>query len=70
MKMASIVVAGLGVLALVLGLVDRLFQAQILHLTSGGYLRGATVLYLLALVIMVFDHNYCTKSEAAPATKS
>jgi len=71
MKMASIVVAGLGVLALVLGIIAwGLFPASILHVGMGGYVRGATALFLLAVVIMVFDHNYCKKSDTPPAPKS
>ena len=45
MKMASLVVSLLGVLALVLGVVEWLCPSvQILHLTPSGYLRGATAL--------------------------
>jgi hypothetical protein len=70
MKMTSIIVAGLGVLALVLGVVGWLIQVPILRVRMGGYIHGAIALYLLALVIMVFDHNYCRRSGTTPAAKS
>lgn len=73
MKMASLVVSLLGVLALVLGVVEWLCPSvQILHLTPSGYLRGATALYLLAIVIMLFGRTYCccAKQEAGSAPKA
>ena len=70
MKMASVVVSGLGILALVVGIVEHLTKLELLSVSPGGYLRGATALYLLAVVIMIFDHNYCKQPDAAaPATK-
>ena len=62
MKMASIVAAGLGVLALVLAIIDRLLSTLIMGVLARGYLALATALFLLALVIMAYDRCYgCTK---------
>lgn len=70
MKTASLVVAGLGVLSFVVGILEWLSAQIIFRVSMGGYLRGATALFLLALVIMVYDHVYCRKSNSAPATKA
>ena len=69
MKMASIVVAGLGLLALVFGIVEWFLQISLFGVRMGGYVQGAIALWMLALVIMVFDRNYCRKSEVPPTTK-
>jgi uncharacterized membrane protein len=64
MKIVSCVVAILGVLALVLAVVEKLFGINILSTSPAGYLRGAVALYLLALVVMVHDKCYgCCKEQ-------
>lgn len=69
MKTLSLVVTGLGLLSFVLGLIDWLSRLMIFGVSKGGYLRGATALFVLALVFMVYDHLYCRKSGDLPAAK-
>jgi hypothetical protein len=68
MKIVSASVAGVGVLALVLAVVERLFTFQLLATTPGGFLRLATALFLLALVAMCYGKCYCCccKEESKP----
>lgn len=61
MKMLSIVAAAAGVIALLLAVIVVLAHSYILGVTGAGYLRGATALFLLALVIMGYDRCYCQK---------
>lgn len=58
MKMISIAVAGLGVLALILAIVERLAGFQVMGLAPMSLLRGAMTLYLLALVLMMYEKVY------------
>jgi hypothetical protein len=37
---------------------------NIVGVSPGGYLRGATALYLLALAVMCRDKFYCAKPPA------
>ena len=67
MKMLSLLVAGLGVLALLLAIVERLFGFQLMGIVPTSLIRGASSLFLLALVIMVYGRWYC-QSEAPPKT--
>ena len=69
MKMVSIAVAGLGVLSLVMGIVGKFVAHPILDVSPGGYLRFATALYLLALVVMAYDrcYNCCSKTPTPPS---
>lgn len=69
MKNVSFIVSGLGVLALVLGFVELLVPIRLVHVTHGGCLRAAETLFVLAVVIMLFDRNYCAKSETDRARK-
>ncbi|MBI4625264.1 MAG: hypothetical protein HY736_18845 [Verrucomicrobia bacterium] len=69
MKMLSVAVGGLGVLALILAIVERLFGFQIMGVPPTGLIRGATALYLLALLIMVYDRWYCGASSTTPPAK-
>ena len=67
MKMVSIVAAGLGVLALALAIADRLLLNSVMGVSAGGYLRLATALYLLALVVIAYDRCYsCAKPQPPP----
>jgi hypothetical protein len=70
MKMVSFVVSGLGILALVLGFVELLVPIRFVHVTHGGCLRAAETLFLLAVLIILIDRNYCTKSGPGQAPKS
>lgn len=63
MKMISMLVTVLGVIALVLAVLDRLIGTLIMHVGAGSYLRGACALYLLALALMCYDRFYCAKAQ-------
>jgi hypothetical protein len=63
MKMISMGVVILGVIALVLAIVDRALGIQIATVTAQGYLRGAIALYLLALAVMCYDKCYGGKPQ-------
>jgi hypothetical protein len=69
MKMLSTVVSGLGVLALIVAIVERLAGFQLLGIPPSGLIRGASALYLLALVIMVHDRCYCCAASTPPPPK-
>ena len=72
MKMLSLTVTGLGVLALILANVGLcLGHSVIMGVSSGGLVRGASALFLLALVIMVYGRCYCcnTPPPAQPPAK-
>jgi hypothetical protein len=68
MKMVSVAVAGAGVLALVLAIVERLLSFQLMSVAAGSYLRLAETLFLLALVLMCYGKCYCCccKEESKP----
>jgi len=67
MKNVSAAVAGLGILALILAIVGRLFGITMMGVAPGSLLRGASALYLLALVIMVYGKwYYCTEATPPP----
>ena len=69
MKMASLVVSGLGVLSLVVAIIDKFVSQPILGVSPGGYLRFATALYLLALVVMAYDRWYGCCSKTPPPSQ-
>lgn len=64
MKMTSMIVTVLGVIALVLAVVDKLMGIHIAGVAATSYLRGACTLYLLALAVMCHGKCYCTKPPA------
>jgi hypothetical protein len=68
MKMVSASVAVVGVLALVLAVVEKLFSFQVDGVAPSGYLRFAEALFLLALVVMCYGKCYCCccKEESKP----
>jgi hypothetical protein len=67
MKMVSASVAGAGVLALVLAIVEKLFSFQVHGVAPGGYLRFAETLFVLALVLMCYAKGCCCcKEESKP----
>jgi len=61
MKVLSIIVALGGVVALVLAIIDILAHTYIFGVTGAGYLRGASSLFLLALVIIAYDKCFSCK---------
>ncbi len=58
MKIAAIIAAAAGLIALILSVIVILSHNYILGITGAGFLRGATALYLLALVIIALDRVY------------
>ena len=67
MKMVSASVAGAGVLALVLAIVERLFSFPCHGVAPGSFLRLAEALFLLALVVMCYGKCCCScKEESKP----
>jgi hypothetical protein len=70
MKMISASIGGLGSLALLVGIVAKLLNINaIVGITAGGYVRGATALFLLTLVVMVYDRLYgCCGSKPTEPT--
>ena len=60
MKCLSLTVTGLGVLALIMAVVGRLISPSVLMgMSASGLIRGASALFLLALVTMTYGHWYC-----------
>jgi hypothetical protein len=59
MRNLSIVVTVVGVLALVFAVVEALFNVNILGITTAGYLRGATAVFLLALICIAYSGCCC-----------
>jgi hypothetical protein len=59
MKIASFVVTVVGVLALILGGVERVFHFFILQIAPRTYMGIAAVMFLLALVLIEYDRAYC-----------
>ena len=68
MKMVSASVAGAGVLALVLAIVERLGTFLVHGVAPSSWLKLAEVLFLLALVMMCYGKCYCCccKEESKP----
>jgi hypothetical protein len=68
MKIVSASVAGVGVLAVVLAILEKLFSFHALGVGPGGCLRFAVALFLLALVVMCYGKCYCCccKEETKP----
>jgi hypothetical protein len=64
MKMISMIVTVLGVLALILAVVDKLMGMHVAGVAATSYLRGACTLYLLALAVMCYDKFYGAKPPA------
>lgn len=66
MKTVSFVVAMVAVIGLILAGVGILIQTPILSISSGGYLRGATALLLLAIFCVLYDQSYCKAKTPTP----
>lgn len=63
MKILSIIVAVGGIVALILAGFLILNHSNFLGGTGAGYIRLSTSIFLLALVIMMFDRCYCQKKK-------
>ena len=59
MKTLSLVVTVVGVLALILGAVERVFHFFILQIGPRSFLGVGGVMFLLALVLIEYDRAYC-----------
>ena len=70
MKTVAFLVSGLGILALLLGIGEFLFHYRVLNVTHGGCIRAADTLFLLSIVLMFLEHNYCPKRAAERAAGS
>ena len=71
MKMLPVTIGGLGAAALLLGVLGRLLNIQtMVGTTPGGFVRGATALFLLTLVVMVYDHWYSPPASRPPEAKT
>ena len=64
MKMISLIVTVLGVIALILAVVDKFMGAHVMGVVHTGYMRGACALFLLALTVMCYDKFYGAKPPA------
>jgi hypothetical protein len=63
MRNASIVITVLGTIALVLAVVGVLFHIKVLDIPPAGYIRGATAVYLLALICIAYGGCCCCCKE-------
>ncbi len=60
MKLVSLLVSLIGVLALLLGGIERALKTFILDISPVSYLNVAATLFLLALVLIEYDRAYGT----------
>ncbi len=58
MKTASLLVALAGVLALILGLVERALKTFVFDVAPMSYVSLAATFFLLALVLIAYDRSY------------
>ena len=63
MRNLSIVVAVAGVIALALAVIEALFNVSVLGITPAGYLRGATAVFLLALICIGYSGCCCCRTD-------
>lgn len=63
MRILSIIITVIGAIAIILSVIQVLAHVAILGLTGAGWLRGATALLLLALVLIAYDHECCCKEK-------
>ncbi|MFB3903470.1 MAG: hypothetical protein ACE15E_08460 [Acidobacteriota bacterium] len=61
MKVISLAAALVGVLALLLGGIERVLNTLILDIAPASYLSVAATLFLLALVLIEYDRAYGAK---------
>jgi hypothetical protein len=69
MKTLSVIATVVGVIGLVLACLSVLINKTILTLTPAGYLRGATAVFLLALVLAVYSGCWCSCHTEAKKKK-
>jgi hypothetical protein len=63
MRNLSIAITLTGVIALVLAVIEALFKVSILGITTAGYLRGATAVFLLALICIGYGGCCCCRAD-------
>ena len=63
MKMISLIIIILGLIAVVLALADKISILRIPNVTAAGDLRGASAMFLLALALMMYDKVYSAKPQ-------
>jgi len=61
MKIIAFCIAIGGVVALILACLNLITHSTILNVTRAGFLRGASTLFLLTLVIIALDRHYFQK---------
>ncbi len=60
MRNLSIAVTVAGVIALILAILEAFTSVSLLGVTPAGYLRGATALFLLALICIAYAGCCCS----------
>ena len=63
MRNLSIAITVAGAIALIIAIVEALFNVPVLGITPAGYLRGATALFLLALVLIAYSGCCCCSKD-------
>jgi hypothetical protein len=61
MKLVAFLIALSGVIALILAFLNLLTHSAIMGVTRTGYIRGASSLFLLTLVVIAIDRSYFQK---------
>jgi len=61
MKIIAFCIAIGGIAVLILACLNLLTHSSLLGVTRAGYLRGASTLFLLTLVIIAIDRSYFQK---------
>lgn len=64
MKLVSLLVAVVGVVALLLGGIERALNTFILDVSPVNYLAVAGTMFLLALVLIQYDRTYGSAKKA------
>ncbi len=65
MKTVALLIAIVAVIGLILAVIGILIQTPLLSIKSGGYLRGASALLLLAIFLVLYEQSYCKGKESA-----
>lgn len=66
MKTLVVLVAMVALIGIILAGIGILTQTPIFSISSGGYLRGVTALFLLAIFLILYDQAYCTRKAPTP----
>jgi hypothetical protein len=64
MKIITVLITAAGVVSLFLAPLTKFVGHKIGTASPAGYLNCATALFMLALVVMVFDKQYCSKEKS------